>query len=169
MTKRLKLSADADGDSQMHSSPELDAVDDEMFPDEGDGPATPRHAASYALDANSELSPPNSQGPSSNLPRDDTFSAALSGSPSLNVNGKRVLAPTSAAVGENVHTDPETGYQWSKQEDQPGWEWKNTRARDEEARALDNIIDKSTMIRSESFDTSRIAISNKSSSLWGPA
>lgn len=146
--KRLRM-ADADGDSTMHSSPEL-GPDDEMFPDEQNGPSTPRNAASLALDPNSELSPPNSQGPS-NLPRDDSFAAAMSGSPSLNVNGKRVLAPTSAASDQNVNTDPETGYQWSKPEEQPGWEWKNSRARDEEARALEQIIDRNAMIKSRSI------------------
>jgi hypothetical protein len=120
-----------------------------MFPDEGDGPSTPRNAASFALDPASELSPPNSQG-HSNLTRDDNPSAAaISGSPSLNVNGKRVLASTPAATaGENVHTDPETGYQWSKQEEQPGWEWKSTRAREDESRALEQIIDRQSMIKS---------------------
>lgn len=143
--KRLKM-LDADGDSTMHSSPELGA-DNEMFPDEGAGPSTPRNAANFALDPSSELSPPNSQGPS-NLPRDDSFTAAFSGSPSLNVNGKRVLAPTSAGAHDNAHMDSETGYSWSRQEDQPGWEWKNTRAREDEARALEQIVDKNSMIRS---------------------
>ncbi|KAF2653871.1 hypothetical protein K491DRAFT_497758 [Lophiostoma macrostomum CBS 122681] len=141
--------SDADGDSTMHSSPELGA-DDEMFPDEA-GPSTPRNAATYALDPASELSPPNSQGPS-NLPRDDTFSAALSGSPSLNQNGKRVLAPTSTGLSQNAHTDAETGYQWSKPEDQPGWEWKNTRAREDEARSLDQIVGLGSMIRTRYGD-----------------
>jgi hypothetical protein len=143
--KRLKM-ADAEGDSTMHSSPELGA-DDEMFPDEA-GPSTPRNAATHALDPASELSPPNSQGPST-LPRDDNFSAALSGSPSLNQNGKRVLAPVSTGQSQSLHTDPETGYQWSKPEEQPGWEWKNNRAREDEARSLDQITEKGAMIRSK--------------------
>ena len=153
-----RLSIDIDGDSTMHSSPELNE-EDEMFPDEaaGDaaGPSTPRHLGSFpGIGPSSELSPPNSQGP---LPRDDNSSATFSGSPSaLNANGKRVYGtiPTSssgAAVESSIlHEDKETGYQWSKQEEQPGWEWKNTRAKEEEMRALDQIIDKGSMIKSKS-------------------
>jgi hypothetical protein len=46
-----------------------------------------------------------------------------------------------------VYTDQETGYQWSKQEEQPGWEWKNQRAREEEQRALELIADQGAMIK----------------------
>ncbi|KAJ4296776.1 hypothetical protein N0V90_006824 [Kalmusia sp. IMI 367209] len=66
--------ADVDGDSTMHSSPELDA-EDELFP--GEGPSTPRNAASFALDPTSELSPPNSQGRAP----EDSLSALASGAP----------------------------------------------------------------------------------------
>ena len=58
-------------------------------------------------------------------------------------------ATSNGTGGSGTHQDAETGYQWSKQEDQPGFEWKNTRAREEEARALDNIVDKSNMVRCE--------------------
>ncbi|KAJ4367359.1 hypothetical protein N0V83_006940 [Neocucurbitaria cava] len=50
--------------------------------------------------------------------------------------------------GGSSHQDTETGYQWSRQEDQPGYEWKNTRAREEEARALEMIVDKGSQIKS---------------------
>ncbi|KAF2791152.1 hypothetical protein K505DRAFT_310041 [Melanomma pulvis-pyrius CBS 109.77] len=154
--------SDVDGDSNMHSSPELDA-EDEMFPDEASGPAgpsTPRNAASFStgIGPTSELSPPNSQG--GHLPRDDSFSATFSGSPSaLNANGKRVYGtvPTSSTAGggesANLHEDKETGYQWAKAEEQPGWDWNNTKARDEEKRALDQIVDKNFMIRTRYGDT----------------
>ncbi|KAF2189673.1 hypothetical protein K469DRAFT_723600 [Zopfia rhizophila CBS 207.26] len=144
--------SDADGDSQMHSSPELEA-DDEMFPDEAGGPSTPRNAAAFSLEPASELSPPNSQGPSHLASRDESVSTALSGSPStLNANGKRVHpsglpTATSSLASSNIHVDEETGYTWAKQEDQPGYEWKNPRAREEESRALDQIIDKGAMIK----------------------
>lgn len=143
----------------MHSSPELDP-EDEMFPDEAGGPSTPRnHRSAFNLDQQSELSPPNSQGPSQLASRDDDFSAALSGSPTaLNENGKRVHAsgiPTSAGSGsggkETIQVDAETGYTWSNPEEQPGWEWKNNRAREDEARALDSIIDKGSMIKSMQY------------------
>ena len=148
------MMSDADGDSTMQSSPEL-AADDEMFPDEA-GPSTPRNAASFSLDPASELSPPNSQGGPSNVPRDESFPAALAGTPTaLNANGKRIRASAAltSAVGSGnssaVQTDAVTGYQWSKAEDQPGYEWKNTRAREDEARAMEQIVDRASQIKSE--------------------
>jgi len=152
MTKRARLlTPDLDQDSTMHSSPDMAADDDEMFPDEA-LPSTPRNPASHVLGASSELSPPNSQGPA-NLPRGDSFTATIASN--VNENGKRPLslnpASTASTANENgvTHTDPETGYQWSKAEEQPGFEWKNQRAREDEMRALDNIIDKGSMIKSE--------------------
>ena len=152
MTKRARLlTPDLDQDSTMHSSPGMAADDDEMFPDEA-LPSTPRNPASHVLGAGSELSPPNSQGPA-NLPRGDSFTATIASN--VNENGKRPLslnqASTVSTANESgvTHTDPETGYQWSKAEEQPGFEWKNQRAREDEMRALDNIIDKGSMIKSE--------------------
>lgn len=132
----------------MHSSPDMAADDDEMFPDEA-LPSTPRNAASHALNAGSELSPPNSQGPA-NLPRGDSFTATIASN--VNENGKRPLSLNPASNSNEAtatHQDPETGYQWSKAEDQPGFEWKNQRAREDEMRALDQIIDKGSQIKSE--------------------
>ncbi|KAH7385629.1 hypothetical protein BKA66DRAFT_528109 [Pyrenochaeta sp. MPI-SDFR-AT-0127] len=135
--------SDLDGDSAMHSSPSLNGNDDdEMFPDEAlsnnpnPNPSTPHHPG-LSL-ASSELSPPNSQSQS----RDP---ATLT----LNANGKRPLslAQTAASMLGGTHQDADTGYQWSKQEEQPGWEWKNTRAREEEARALESIVDKGIQIK----------------------
>lgn len=151
--KRLK-SADADGDSTMNSSPERGpgSTDDDMFPDEvhrRDLPSTPQNAASFALGANPELSPPNSQGPS-HVPRNGGLAVAQSGSPSINANGKRTFTSAPVAATDNMHTDAETGYRWSTQEDQPGWEWMSSRAREEEARALEQIVDKDSVIRSRS-------------------
>lgn len=132
----------------MHSSPDVAADDDEMFPDEA-LPSTPRNPAPQVLGAGSELSPPNSQGPA-NLPRGDSFTATIASN--VNENGKRPLSlnPASTVTETGVtHTDPETGYQWSRAEDQPGFEWKNQRAREDELRALDNIIDKGLQIKSK--------------------
>jgi hypothetical protein len=142
-----------DQDSTMHSSPSM-AADDEMFPDEA-LPSTPRNATSHALATSSELSPPNSQ-PPANLPRGDSFSATIASN--VNENGKRPLSlnPAAAVASETAsgangltHADPETGYQWSRAEDQPGYEWKCQRAREEEMRALDQIVDKGSQIKSE--------------------
>jgi hypothetical protein len=145
--KKLRTSEDADGDSTMHSSPDFAADDDEMFPDEGNGPSTPRNYANFALDPSSELSPPNSQGPSSHVPRDGNLPTRVA--ESLNQNGKRTLAPTSASTKDSVQTDPETGYQWFTQEEAPGYAWKNSRAKEDEQRAWEQIIQKGDMIRSE--------------------
>ncbi|KAF2002852.1 hypothetical protein P154DRAFT_124396 [Amniculicola lignicola CBS 123094] len=167
--------SDDDGDSRMHSSPELDA-EDEMFPDEAAGPSTPKHTAAFSLqDAPSDLSPPDSQGPA-NLARGDSVTN-FSTSPSiLNANGKRLHASvltegfagtatttTAPAAGTgsstlfalssvNQQVDPETGYTWAKNEDAPGWEWKNPRAKEDEMRAIDNIVDKGTMIKARYGD-----------------
>jgi hypothetical protein len=120
--------------------------EDEMFPDEAlpdtNTPAPPRNTA---LDV-SEVSPPNSQSQA----RDQ-----------VNSNGKRPLSTGMATAANNTgggsgsasggggHRDADTGYQWTKQEDQPGFEWKNNRAREEESRALDSIVDKHHMIKRE--------------------
>ncbi|ORY13753.1 hypothetical protein BCR34DRAFT_599716 [Clohesyomyces aquaticus] len=143
----------------MHSSPELEVDNDEMFPDEAAGPSTPRNPPALSLDppGPSELSPPNSQGPSQLANRDDILAAALGRSPStsLNANGKRVrtsvLASTTSA-SETTTVDTETGYTWTKQEEQPGWDWKNTRAREDEARAWEHIVDKGSMIKTKYGD-----------------
>lgn len=159
-TRLLTPNADADGDSTMHSSPSL-PEDDEMFPDEAVPQTIAVAANSTSILANSimgtsaaDISPPNSQ-------LQNTTSLAHG----VNENGKRPLsqqaAPSSAGAGPGVessataatatagiHTDSETGYTWTKAEEQPGYEWKNTRAREEEARALDTIVDKALQIKS---------------------
>lgn len=136
--QQLTPLSDIEGDSTMHSS----ADEDEMFPDEAlpNNPATPMNASIQNLAT--ELSPPNSQGP-----RDtSTLSSAV------NANGKRPLslAQTASNASVGTHTDAETGYSWTRQEDQPGWEWKNTRAREDESRALDMIVDQNAQIKSKS-------------------
>ncbi len=138
----LTTPSDGDGDSTMQSSPANVASDDEMFPDEAlpNNPVTPHNSNLAGVN---EISPPNSQ---------STTRETLG----VNSNGKRPLstgvaqaATSNGAGGSGTHHDAETGYQWSKQEDQPGFEWKNTRAREEEARALDSIVDKGSMIKRE--------------------
>ncbi|KAL5393313.1 hypothetical protein DPSP01_000135 [Paraphaeosphaeria sporulosa] len=151
--------SDADGDSTMHSSPELDAADDDLFPGDGDAPSTPRNAASYAPGPASELSPPNSQG---RLP-EESLSALAGGAPSMiNANGKRAhpssVASAAPAGGSGdkksgpVQTDSATGYQWSSPDEAPGYEWKSNRAREEEARALEAVVDKGSMVKARYGD-----------------
>ncbi|KAI8936331.1 hypothetical protein NX059_006746 [Plenodomus lindquistii] len=148
--------SDLEGDSTMHSSPSND--DDEMFPDEAISnntttaaaavptPSTPHHPA-LASTSLSELSPPNSQSQS----RDpSTLTKGVNG------NGKR---PPSAAENAmlatgsgGTHHDPETGYSWSRTEDQPGFEWRSNRAREDEMRALDVILDLGRQIKTKYGD-----------------
>ncbi|KAF2120591.1 hypothetical protein BDV96DRAFT_270302 [Lophiotrema nucula] len=151
--------SDIDGDSTMHSSPEFIPEDDEMFPDEAAGPSTPRHNVTSAL--GSELSPPNSQGPTAlSAPEQGSSTGGVLSPLGLNANGKRVRGGLLGGIGvggakeggANVQHDPETGYSWTKQEEQPGWEWKNSRAREEEARALENIVGKGDQIKTRYGD-----------------
>ncbi|KAF2856358.1 hypothetical protein T440DRAFT_463702 [Plenodomus tracheiphilus IPT5] len=147
--------SDPEGDSTMHSSPAND--DDEMFPDEAipnnssstnthiHNPSTPHHPA---LASAAERSPPNSQ----SQPRDP--STLTTG---VNANGKRPLsaaqnAAANLVVGSGVHQDPETGYSWSRPEDQPGFEWRSNRAREDEMRALDMILDLGKQIKTRYGD-----------------
>jgi hypothetical protein len=133
--------SDHDGDSTMHSS----ADEDEMFPDEAlpNNPATPMNASIQNLAA-PDLSPPNSQGgPANALREPSTLSSAV------NANGKRPLSLAQTAPVQGTHTDSDTGYSWSRPEDQPGWEWKNTRAREDESRALDAMVDLGSQIKSK--------------------
>jgi hypothetical protein len=143
-TKRSKLipSADGDGDSTMHSS----ADEDEMFPDEAlPNPATPMTASIQNITNASELSPPDSQSGPSTLSRDTSTLSST-----VNANGKRPLslAQTAASMPQGTHTDADTGYSWTRQEDQPAWEWRSSRAREEESRALDTILDLGSQIKS---------------------
>jgi len=139
---------DQDGDSQMQSShtEEMTSVN----------PATPdtRSHELNALNAlASELSPPSSQG----VPLLSPINGA-------NANGKRPLstldvngdAPPSvrsdwapATEPAVVHTHEVSGYKWTRQEDEPGWAWKNKKALDEYHRAYDTMIMKDFKIGGE--------------------
>ncbi|KAH8730999.1 hypothetical protein GQ44DRAFT_699182 [Phaeosphaeriaceae sp. PMI808] len=127
----------------MHSS----ADEDEMFPDEAlpNNPATPINASIQNLAA-PDLSPPNSQGPAV-LARDtSTLSSAV------NANGKRPLSLAHSVATIGTHTDAETGYTWSRPEDQPGFEWRNARAREDQSRAMDQIVDLAAQIKTKYGD-----------------
>ncbi|KAH9865797.1 hypothetical protein J1614_009384, partial [Plenodomus biglobosus] len=150
----LTMPPDLEGDSTMRSSPSNNDDDNEMFPDEAmpnNNPSTPHHAA---LAATSEPSPPNSQSQPQSQSQSRDPSLLTTG---VNANGKRPLSAAQNAVanmlgGGGTHQDAETGYQWSRPEDQPGFEWKNNRAREDELRALDGILDLGKQIKTRYGD-----------------
>lgn len=43
--------------------------------------------------------------------------------------------------------DSATGYRWIRREDQPGYDWKNTKAKEDEARALEQMSEKENQIK----------------------
>lgn len=124
----------------MHSSPDDDK--DDLFP-ASERPTTPRIPSS-------ELSPPTSHGRglfSGSISTDAPGSAAqpqadIAG---LNENGKRSLA-VGNADGKGLQTHASSGYQWEKDEDAPGYAWKNKRAADDANRAWDTVVEKDKMI-----------------------
>ncbi|KAF2722820.1 hypothetical protein K431DRAFT_293161 [Polychaeton citri CBS 116435] len=53
-----------------------------------------------------------------------------------------------------------SGYTWTRDEDMPGWAWRNTKAMDEAARAADAIVHKESMVlRQELIVTARLQTS----------
>ena len=86
-----------------------------------------------------------------------------------NANGKRPLSTldsngdslstvpgqkaggSAAGLGElfQVKTHQESGYSWTKAEDEPGWSWKNKRAQDEAKRAWEGLVMKDKRIGSQ--------------------
>ena len=138
----------------MNSSPE---DNDDLFP-EADAPSTPKHSQ-----APSELSPPTSHGPhasGSNSAQPSELSVATSMERStLNENGKRVAARSAdlgngiAKSGQIQQQHKPTGYTWDREEDAPGYSWKNKKAQEDYARSWDNIVGKDQMIGSMSFQT----------------
>lgn len=127
--------ADNDGDSQMHlSSPESEDTD-AMFPTANDPPAPPGapttqtlYAEQRAVYDRAELSPPHSQ---------DRFQA----------NGDDTMDLTDgfeATAGRSARVQDETAqYAISTEDSQrPGASWDNPKAKEEYARAYNQVQDK---------------------------
>ncbi|KAK8196576.1 hypothetical protein M8818_006741 [Zalaria obscura] len=86
-----------------------------------------------------------------------------------NANGKRPLstldsngdpvAGSSRAHGESqqLKTHEASGYSWLRQEDEPGWGWRNKKAVDEAARAYDSLVYKDKRIGNRWGDPFEIA------------
>lgn len=133
------LSIDADGDSQMHTSPS--SAEDEtetMFPAANDPPTpTPNTLASQPF--NSELSPPTSQDPPNQRNGAATEDVVM-GYTSSQQNGN------GAAVGEKVITREAAG-RTRDTEKKPGSAWNNPRAAEEYTRAMEGVVDQKFSLR----------------------
>ena len=117
-----------------------------------------------------EVSPPSSQGPASNskLKRQEekehcqpelttasanttTATTAIAAS-NLNSNGKRTHPNSTQGkdYGQIRFNAEDSAFDGVREKnDVPGWAWRNKRAQDESAKAMEMIVDKSRMIASE--------------------
>ncbi|KAA6410840.1 MAG: hypothetical protein FRX48_05150 [Lasallia pustulata] len=139
--------SDADGDSQMRSSSSSDADDTEiMFPTAND-PPTPQSNPRLVPFPTSELSPPTSQDPpdqnGGGLPPEDLMDLS-GGQDLLNRIGmdEDLVARGAGLKDEDMR--------------QAGWAWNNKKARDEYARAMEQVVDKGFNLREfgDPFDES---------------
>ncbi|KJY01554.1 hypothetical protein TI39_contig287g00026 [Zymoseptoria brevis] len=121
-----------------------------MAEDSSDSGTTPKDLTSPAI------SPPDSQ------PRN------ASGSSIANSNGKRPIQTIMNGMDDQeelaamvnskarqefpTRTHKETGYSWSRAEDEPGHTWTNKKAHDEYNRAWDNMVHKDNAIRNKYGD-----------------
>lgn len=133
------LALDEDGDSTMQSTPDDDDKDD-LFPS-ADVPTTPKAPTS-------ELSPPTSHG--RGLFSDSAAPSAtgsLTNTSALNENGKRSLT-IGGGGAKGTQSSQKSGYQyqWEKDEDSPGYAWKNKRATEDANRSWDNVVERDRMI-----------------------
>ena len=145
------MSADNDSDSQMLSSPSSSDLEGQS---RTDPPQT------------SILSPPDSQHRSA-MPTSATGSAIA------NANGKRPINTISngadetddmqaagSALGSSggsgagkaraefaTKTHQQSGYQWNRAEDEPGYAWLNKKALDEYHRAFDGLVHRDYMVK----------------------
>ncbi len=72
----------------------------------------------------------------------------------LNANGKRTLDVATGAATPGVGPGSgkylgrhEGGYAWDREEDAPGYAWRNTKAQEEGQRALGQIVDLGMMVK----------------------
>ena len=85
----------------------------------------------------------------------------------LNENGKRV-ASRSTDMGNGISKGGQaqqhnpTGYTWDREEDAPGYAWKNKKAQEDYARSWDNVVGKDQMI----LGMTRHVLSSATSTGW---
>lgn len=135
---KLTVPADVDGDSQMRSSSSSDADDTEtMFPEAND-PPTPQNNPMLVPFQASELSPPTVQDPPDQngvgVPSEDLMDLGeVQDLSSRNGMDEDVMARGVGLKEEDMR--------------QPGWTWNNKKARDEYARAMEQVVDKNFNLR----------------------
>ena len=128
--------ADPDGDSRMLSSPSEDGSD-ALFPS-ADDPTTPQNNDVLAQLRQAELSPPSSQDPPGQngaAPMDDLMDVAeVQEIESGNGGGVPLGMGSSPALDRDA-------------EKEPGYAWKNAKAREEFHRSMEQVMDKSFNLR----------------------
>jgi len=127
-------------------------------------PQTP-HRPTQRL--SSELSPPDSQSRPAESSTLSNTAAKMPLSDSINSNGKRIWEHNggNGANGKGkadprsdtsleviVGKDSASGYQWTKDEDAPGYAWGNPKAREEASREFARFPDKDRMIKDKYGD-----------------
>ena len=128
--------ADFDGDSQMRSSSSSDDSD-AMFPAANEPPTTQTNSVFTQL-RQADLSPPSSQDP-------PDLAGAASVEDAMDITEGVDLAGgndrgQAALTGEPMEHEREL-------EKEPGYAWKNVKAREEYQRAMDSVVDKHFSLR----------------------
>jgi hypothetical protein len=67
----------------------------------------------------------------------------------VNIVELAAMANSKARQEFPTKTHKESGYSWSRAEDEPGYTWMNKKAHDEYGRAWDSMVHKDHMVRSE--------------------
>lgn len=127
----------------------IDDDNDEMFPEIDTKHAettTPPSSSEDARMTGSGLNDDNTEDASSNKFKQNPSSASNGAHPSMTLGQGNSSSGSNGGHGHKfVH--PPTGYTWSRDEDAPGYAWKNKKAQEEFARAMDQIQDKDRMIK----------------------
>src|SRR5579871_3034418 len=157
---------------QDNSTPDLSDDGESVLPSSGPAtlhaPSTPNHNPDSATEPSS-LSPPDSRGVPVLAPAQNTKqqqqqhqqqqqqsspSSAMPPTEVLNANGKRTLdaatdtsTPGASQISGKYLGRHEGGYAWDREEDAPGYAWRNTKAQEEGQRALSQIVDLGAMVK----------------------
>ncbi len=146
------------------STPDLSDDDEPLLPSSGPtnlhAPSTPNHNPHSATEPSS-LSPPDSRGvpgltpaPNTKQQQQQSPNSAMPPAEVLNANGKRTLdaatattTPGAGPASAKYLGRHEGGYAWDREEDAPGYAWRNAKAQEEGQRALGQIVDLGAMVK----------------------